>query len=246
MSAQPARGTTKRVGPLPRRVYPDKTLVRIKHARVARDLTLCIGGIVFTVLSFVIPVPSYTVNDPIWIFALFIAVVFGIAGLIRGLAEPSFDRRWPSVGVRCVCCVVAMVVGAYFFVFALDQSGYVGLQGSGVATNCQHESDGGLGRSGGSHSYNCDVEVRWSDGTATHEDLDATLPVNSGQTVEYAKSSKTGLMSIFPVGDQPIAAWPDVWFYLLTGAVIFLSALFALCVALFAKRPGFASESPTP
>jgi hypothetical protein len=227
---------TQQMAPKPQ--YSHKTLVRIKHARVARDLTLCVGGVVFTVLSFVIPVPSYTVNDPFWIFALVIAVVFGIAALIRGLAEPAWDRRWSSLALRRICSVVAMVVGAYFIVFALDQSGYVGLQGSGVAANCQYESDSGIGvRSGGSHSYGCDVDVRWSDGSTTHERLNATMPVHSGQTVEYAKSSKTGPWSIFPVGDQPIAAWTNAWFYLSTGLAIFLSALFALCVALVAKRP---------
>lgn len=243
MSAQPARGKTKRVGPLPRRIYSHETLVRIKHARVARDLTLFVGGSVFTILAFVIPVPSYTVNDPFWIFALVIAVSFGLAGLIRGLGEPSFDHRWSSRGLRRGCCVAAIVAGAYLSLFALDQSGYVGLQGSGVATNCQHESDNGLGRSSGSHSYNCDVEVHWSDGTTTHEDLDAVLPVDNGQTVRYAKSSKSGLGSLFPVGDQPIAAWTGVWFYLLTGVAIFLSGLFALCVALFAKQPEIEGES---
>lgn len=239
MTAQPGEDKAKPMGPKPKPVYSQQTLRRIKHARVTRDLILCVGGIVFTVLSFVIPVPSYTVNDPFWIFALFIAIVFGIAALIRGLAEPSWDRRWSSLGLRRGCAVVAMVVGAYFIVFALDQSGYVGLQGSGVATNCQYESDSGLGSrpGGGSHEYHCDVDVHWSDGTATHESLGAVLPVNSGQVIRYAKSSKTGVFSIFPVGDQPIAAWTGVWFYLLTGVAIFLSALFALCVALFAKRP---------
>src|SRR5437899_2820790 len=113
-----------------------------------------------------------------------------------------------------------------------------GLRGSGVATNCRHVSDAGLGRSGsGSHSYDCDVDVRWSDGTTTRENLSATLPVENGQTVEYAKSPKSGLLSIFPISDQPVAAWTGVWFYLLTGVAIFLSAFFALCVALFARKP---------
>jgi hypothetical protein len=54
--------------------YSQKALIRYKRARVSRDLTLCIGGIVFAVASFVIPVPSHTVTDPIWIFALVVAV----------------------------------------------------------------------------------------------------------------------------------------------------------------------------
>ena len=217
--------------------YSHATLVRIKHARVARDLTLCIGGVVFTILSFVIPVPSYTVNDPIWIFAIVIALVFGVAALIRGLAEPAWDRKWSSLGLRCGCAVAAILVGLYFIAFALVQSGYIGLQGHGVTSDCRYQSDSGLGRSGGSHSYACDIDVRWSDGTTTPENLKATLPVNSGQTIEYAKSPQTGLLSIFPVGDQPVAAWTTVWFYLLTGLAIFLQAFFALCVALFARRP---------
>jgi hypothetical protein len=41
---------------------------------------------------------------------------------------------------------------------------------------------------------------------------------------------------LFPVGDQPVAAWTQVWFYLLAGLVIFLQSLFALCVLIFARR----------
>jgi hypothetical protein len=232
VTTQPADDKTKPVAPK----YSLKTLRRIKHARVTRDLGLCIGGVVFAVLSLVIPVPSYTVNDPIWIFALVIALFFGIAAFMRGAVEPDWDRDW-SRGLRYGFSIFFIVFGAYFMVFALDQSGYVGVQGSGVTTNCRYESDSGLSKSSGSHSYDCAVDVHWSDGTATHEDLNATMPVHNGQAVEYAKSSKTGLLSIFPVGDQPVGAWTGVWFYLLTGLVIFLQSCFALCVLLFAKRP---------
>ena len=232
MTAQPTDDEARAVTPR----YSHQTLVRIKHARVARDLTLCIGGVVFTILSFVIPVPSYTVNDAIWILALVVAVVFGTAALIRGLAEPTWTRKWSSLGLRCGCTIAAILVGLYFMAFALVQSGYTGLRGQGLTSNCRYVSSGGLTH-GGSHAYLCDVDVRWSDGTTTREDLNATQPVASGKVIGYAKAPKTGLLSIFPVGDQPITAWTNVWFYLLAGLAIFLSALFALCVALFAKRP---------
>jgi hypothetical protein len=237
VTAQPADDKTQPVAAKPKPVYSHKTLVRIKHARVARDLTLCVGGIVFTVLSFVIPVPSYTVNDPIWIFALVISVVFGLAALIRGLGEPKWERT-SSRTVRRWCSAVAMVFGAYFMVFALDQSGYIGLTGSGVATDCKYVSHTGLRSS--THAYLCDVEVHWSDGSTTQEDLDATMPVNSGQTVKYAKAPQSGLLSIFPIKDQPVAAWTGVWFYLLTGAVIFLQAAFAFSVVTFTRKPKMA------
>lgn len=236
MTTQPADDKTQSGAPKPKPVYSHKTLVRIKHARVARDLTLCGGGVVFAVLCFVIPVPPYTVNDPIWIFAIVIAVIFGLAGLIRGLGVPAWERT-SSRSARRWWSVVAMLFGAYFMVFALDQSGYIGLTGSGVATHCTYESDNGLGKSSASHAYLCDVAVRWSDGTVTQEDLDATLPVHSGQTVEYAKAPKSGLFSIFPIDDQPVAAWTGVWFYLLTGLVIFLQAAFAFSVVTFTRKP---------
>jgi hypothetical protein len=187
-------------------------------------------------LSFVIPVPSYTVNDPIGIFALAIAVAFGIAAFWRGIAEAAWGRTW-SRTMRYTCSVIFILVGIDFMVFAVDHSGSVGLHGSGVTTNCQHESDAGLGGSSASHSYRCDIEVRWSDGTTTHEDLDSTTPVNSGQAVSYAKAPKTGLLSIVPIEDQPEAAWTEVWFYFLTGLVIFLQSVFALCVLVFVRKP---------
>ena len=237
MTAQPADNKTEPVAAKPKPVYSRKTLVRIKHARVARDLTICAGGVVFTVLSFMIPVPSYTVNDPIWIFALVISVVFGLAALIRGLGEPKWERT-SSRATRRWCSVAAMLFGLYFVVFALDQSGYIGLTGSGMATDCEYVSHSGSRSS--SHGYLCDVNVRWSDGTTTHENLDATMPVHSGQTVKYAKAPQSGLMSIFPIDDQPVAAWTGVWFYLLTGAVIFLQAAFAFSVTTFTRKPKMA------
>jgi hypothetical protein len=229
--AQPADEQAQPVAPR----YSRHTLRRIKHARVARDLTLCVGGVVFTVLSFVIPAPSYTVNDPIWIFALTIAVFFGIAAFWRGIAEPAWDRSW-SRSMRYTCSIVFVVAGAYFIVFALDQSGYIGVQGSGVTTDCRFESSAGLSRNAGSFSYDCDLDVHWSDGTTTHESLDATTPVNNGQTIKYAKPASAFLRSLFPVGDQPAAALTQAWFYLLTGMVIFLQSLFALCVLIFVRK----------
>jgi hypothetical protein len=80
--------------------------------------------------------------------------------------EPARDRDW-SRAMRYTCSIIFIVVGAYFMVFALDQSGYVGVHGSGATTNCQYESDSGTGNSGGSHTYRCDVDVHWSDGTTT-------------------------------------------------------------------------------
>jgi hypothetical protein len=44
-------------------------------------------------------------------------------------------------------------------------------------------------------------------------------------------------LSLFPVGDQPVVAWTEVWFYLLTGLAVFLQSFFALCVLIFVKRP---------
>jgi hypothetical protein len=237
VTAQPADDKTEPVAAKPKPVYSHKTLVRIKHARVARDLTICAGGIVFTVLSFVIPVPSYTVNDPIWIFALVVSVVFGLAALIRGLGEPKWERT-SSRATRRWCSAAAMLFGLYFMAFALDQSGYIGLTGSGVATRCNYVSSGGFRTA--SHSYLCDVAVRWSDGTETQEHLDATMPVNNGQTVKYAKAPQSGLLSIFPIKDQPVAAWTGVWFYLLTGAAIFLQAAFAFSVTTFTRKPRMA------
>ena len=125
MTAQPADDNARAGSPR----YSRETLVRIKHARVARDLVSCIGGIVFAILSFVIPVLPCNVNDAIWIFALVIAVVFGIAALIRGLAEPAWNREWSSRGLRCGTSIVAILVGLYFMAFALVQSGHIGLQG---------------------------------------------------------------------------------------------------------------------
>lgn len=240
MPAQPADDKAKPVGAKPKPVYSQKTLRRIKHARVTRDLILCIGSVVFALLSFVIPVPSYTVNDPIRIFALVLALIFGVAALMRGIMEPNWDRDW-SLSLRYGFSIFFVVFGAYFVVFALDQSGYIGVQGWGTTTNCTYESDSGLGRSGGgSHSYACDIDVHWSDGTITHERLDSTTPVNSGQDIKYARAAKTGLLSIFPIDDQPVAAWTEVWFYLLTGLAIFLQSVFALCILVFARRPKLA------
>lgn len=230
MTAQPtddeARPVTSR--------YSQQTLRRIKHARVTRDVILCVGGVVFAVLWFVIPQPSYTVNDLIGLLTIAVAVVFGIAALVRGLMPPKWDRTW-SRGMRYGCSVFFFLFGAYFMVFALDQSGYIGLHGSGVTTNCRFLSSAGL-RNGGSYSYDCDINVRWTDGTTTSEYLQSTTPVDSGKTVEYAKSPKSGLLSLFPIGNKPIAAWTQVWFYLLTGLTIFLQSLFALCVLLFAQE----------
>lgn len=232
MTAQPTDDEAQPVTPR----YSQRTLRRIKHARVTRDLILFVGGVVFAVLSFVIPEPSYTINDLVGIMAITVAVVFGIAALVRGIMEPQWDRTW-SRGLRYGFSIFFILFGAYFMVFALDQSGYIGLHGSGVATNCRFLSDSGGFRSGGSYSYDCDINVHWSDGTTTSELLESTTPVNSGKTVEYAKSPKSGLLSLFPIGNQPVAAWTQVGFYLLIGLTMFLQSLFALCVLLFARRP---------
>lgn len=232
MIAQPADDEAQPVTPR----YSQQTLRRIKHVRVTRDLILCVGGVVFAVLWFVIPEPSYTVNDLIGPLAIAVAVVFGVAALMRGLMEPKWDRTW-SRGLRYGFSVFFLLFGAYFTVFALDQSGYIGLHGSGVTTNCRYLSDSGGFRSGGSYSYDCDINVHWLDGTTTSEHLRSTTPVDSGKTVEYARTPESGLLSLFPIGNQPVAAWTQVWFYLLAGLTVFLQSLFALCVLLFAKRP---------
>jgi hypothetical protein len=202
--------------------YSERTLRRIKHARVTRDTILFLGGVGFVVYGIV-------VDNAVWIAGLIVAVIFGIAAFMRGMMEPAWDRDW-SRRVRWICSIVFVVVGLYFMSYSVIGSGLIGMQGSGTATNCQyfprHYKTG--------PDWDCDVNVHWSDGTTTLEQLRSSDEVNTGDNVVYARPP---MRYLFLTGDLPVATTPDTAFGFAVGLAFFLQAAFSLGVLIFGKTP---------
>lgn len=202
--------------------YSQRTLRRIKHARVTRDTVLFLGGVAFIVYGII-------ADDAVWVAGVIVAVIFGIAAVMRGVMEPAWDRDWSRL-FRWIWSIVFVIGGLYFMGFATVSSGLVGMQGSGTATNCKYIPGGH--RSG--PEWLCDVNVRWSDGTTTLEDLNSPGEVHNGEDIAY---SRPPLRYLFLTGDEPVTTTPDYLFYFLVGVALFLQASFSLGVLIFGKTP---------
>ncbi|HEX3784696.1 MAG TPA: hypothetical protein VHX38_33965 [Pseudonocardiaceae bacterium] len=233
MTAQPAGAEAGADQPDTSR-YSEKTLRRIRHARVTRDTIVALGGVFFTVAWFAFPRPPYTLNDPLERLTIPVAVVFGIAALVRGVMMPlGWDRTW-SRTMRYTCSIIFVLVGLYFMLFSAVQSGHLEVVGTGVTTDCKFFPGIASVHAGGNPEWACDIDVHWTDGTTTAENVSAPTEIVDGQHIEYAKPF---IGHLFPFGNQPVAAWQEVWFYLLAGVVMLLQSLFALGVLIFGTTP---------
>jgi hypothetical protein len=205
--------------------YSQKTLLRIKHARVTRDTVLSLGGVAWIVYGIV-------TGDSIWIVGLFVAVIFGIAAFARGSMKPAWDRDW-SRSFRCISSIFFLIGGLYFIGYSLVISGHVGMQGSGTAANCTY-FDGVTSTSAGKPAWYCDVDVHWSNGTTELKKLRTSDEVRNGDTISYARPP---VRYLFLTGDQPVTTASQYAFGILVGLAIFLQASFSLCVLIFGKTP---------
>lgn len=205
--------------------YSQRTLLRIKHARVTRDTILFLGGIAFIVYGII-------AGDDIWIAGMLVAIIFGIAALIRGMMEPAWDRDWSST-VRYVTSIIFLIGGLYLISYSLVSSGRIGLQGSGPATNCQYFK-GTTSTSNHPARWYCDVNVHWTDGTTTRESLESPTEVHNGDKIAYARPP---VRYLFMTGDLTVTSASQYVFGALAGLAVFLQSLFSLCVLIFARTP---------
>lgn len=223
MAAQPVgqHSESRRYGPRTRRL--------ITRARVSRDLLVGLVGVVFAVLGFTVPTPSYALSEPVGVFGSILAIVFVTAAGVRALSN-DFDRNW-SRGFRAGISVVCLLVGVYVMIFGATESGLIGAQGSGVTEACTPE--GSVGVHVSSHAYVCHVTVHWPDGTTTAEVTNSPTFARNGVEVTFVRPP----FRFWPFsGNVPLGGWPSALFDFTMGVLVTLQALFSLAVLTITGR----------
>jgi len=213
--------------------HSKRTLLLIKRARVLRDLIVFVIGVVLAVIGFAVSVPAGDTPEPVWLYGLAIAIGFLIAAFVHTSTE---WRRTSSRRFRMIGAIIFLVFGTFLAFYGAGEFGVSAQKGVGTTYDCEYYSTNS--RQGGETGYICDANVKWADGSTTHET--ANLDRDETVTLNFSRSMISGFGQSFV---SP--GWPTALAHLVSGVLIGLQALFSLIMLTVGWRkasPGVVAQ----